>query len=167
MEVEWWLTANTLVSVGVGSLQMPTFAFRKKPAGGGGGLNSSISGATMSENNAVNEFLLKREDIQSACERGELKFSWRSCHGNSYRLFNRSEIKALAEKCEPDPILKAKRDKQQHAERVANSKSELESVSNELANIDNRKEFLVRRKAELQEFLEENSFNKANKKQKL
>lgn len=145
---------------------MSSFAFHKKPAGGGG-LNSNVVGETMSEKNAINEFLLKEEDIQSACEKGELKFSWRSCHGHSYRLFNRREIQALAEKSEADPVLKAKRDKQKHKERMSNSKTELEKVSTELANIDKRKEFLVKRKAELEDYLSENQVNNAKKKQKL
>ena len=156
--------SSALVWLGV---TMNNFKFQRRPSAGGGGLNSCVAGETLSEKNAIAEFLLKEEDIQKACENGDLAFSWRSCHGNSYRLFNRREIRALADRCEPDPSLKAKMEKQKHKERVANSKTELESVSSELANIDKRKEFLVRRKAELEEFLKENVANKGIKRQQL
>jgi hypothetical protein len=132
------------------------------------GVSSVLGGgSTLTEKNAVLEFFLKIEDVNEACEKGELKFRWKSCHGHSYRLFNRSDIAALAARCEPDPALKAKHDNQVRKERVKESKEELESVTKELANMDKRKAFLNKRKGELEEYLKENDVNKAIKKPKL
>ncbi len=124
------------------------------------------SGGTMSEKSAIATYFFKRSDLNEACEKGELRFKWRSCHGNSYRLFMRDDLSALAKKVEPDPVLFEKETRRLKKQRIETSTEELARVKKELDGWAEREKKLNKRKTKLEEFLKENGVNIEGKKQK-
>jgi hypothetical protein len=124
------------------------------------------AGSTMSENSAISTYFFKRSDLNEACAKGELRFKWRSCHGNSYRLFMREDLENLAKKVEPDPVLFAKETQRLKKQKIQSSTEELARVRKELDGWEERKKFLNKRKSEIEGFLEENGVNAQGKKQK-
>lgn len=124
------------------------------------------SGGTMSENNAIATYFFKRSDLNEACEKGVLRFKWRNCHGNSYRLFMKDDLDALAKKVEPDPVLKEKEIERLKKQKIESSSEELARIKKELDGWGEREKFLKRRKIELEEFLKENNVNFEGKKKK-
>lgn len=69
----------------------------------------NTKGETLSEKNAMKEFKIKQTDLQRGVDEGKLTFQWRSCMGNSYRLYVTSEVAAFARSCSdvmaPVPVL--------------------------------------------------------------
>ena len=115
------------------------------------------AGGTMSENNAISAFFFKKEDLDAACENGELRFKWKSCHGHPYRLFMCDDLKELDKKTEKDPVLVLDHERRIQKERIQTSVVELQNIKRELAGWEEREKKLLEKKAKLEEFLKSNN----------
>jgi hypothetical protein len=104
----------------------------------------TTAGATMSEKNVTAAYQLSADQLRQGVEGGNLKLQWRSCHGNSYRLFIRSEVEAYAKLVGPDPALKAVHDASQAKQRIATKHSRYVEVTKDLETIDARKNAMMK-----------------------
>ena len=117
---------------------------------GGGGYRrppSSVyseAGATLSEKSALSEFPhLEAADLERGRVSGQLTVQRRSCHGNFYWLYQRSQIQAFARTVTPS-VAKA-------AELEAKRLKQLKKTApKELATVDEQLQALLRKKAELE-----------------
>ena len=109
--------------------------------------------ATISENNVRDEFFFTESTLNEGVNSGALKPQYRSMHGNSYRVFLRTEVEDFAKTELPDAGLKAAKDVKQMKKTVAHKKARLEAVTTELNGIDARKINLLHEKEELNDFL--------------
>ena len=65
----------------------------------------NTKGETLSEKNAISEFLLNANILEQGVDDKMLTVQHRSCHGSSYRLFVRSELERFVRTCPKDPVL--------------------------------------------------------------
>ena len=113
----------------------------------------NIAGATLSEKNAKEEYLLSSSQLSKGIDDGKLNVQWRSFHGNTYRLFIRSEVAAFARTVEPDPDLLAVRNASMVKQNLITKRLRLQTVTNELSGIDSKKAALIIEKRELEQWL--------------
>ena len=109
--------------------------------------------ATISENNVRDEFFFTESTLNEGVNSGALKPQFRSMHGNTYRVFLRTEVEDFAKTELPDQGLKAAKDVKQMKKTIAHKKARLEAVTTELNGIDARKINLLHEKEELNDFL--------------
>ena len=114
----------------------------------------------ISQKNAIKEFQLKEDVLENAMKDGQLKFHWKSCHGNTYRSLIYRDVVEFAKVAEKDPVLVDQYEKRKHRELLAKYRKELGDVTTELDNIDNRKEYLMKRKQELKDLLKDQKVSK-------
>ena len=101
-------------------------------------------GETLSENSALKEYpLLTAEDLARGRVNGQLTVTRRSCHGNSYNLYIRSEVEYFASTVVP-PAWKVA---EVEAKRIKALKKNAPSA---LASVDAQLEALLKKKAELE-----------------
>ena len=110
--------------------------------------------------NAIKEFQLKEDVLENAMKDGRLKFHWKSCHGNTYRSLIYRDVVEFAKVAEKDPVLVELYEKRKQRELLAKYRKELGDVTTELDNIDNRKEYLMKRKQELKDLLKDQKVSK-------
>ena len=99
----------------------------------------------MSEKNAIKEFKITQEHLERGIEEGKLKVQWRSCHGNSYRLYVRNEVADFAKTCPKDEKLVKK-----------GKKDELKATTELLAQAQAQVAALSSKKRELETWMSEN-----------
>ena len=114
----------------------------------------------ISQKNAIKEFQLKEDVLENAMKDGRLKFHWKSCHGNTYRSLIYRDVVEFAKVAEKDPVLVELYEKRKQRELLAKYRKELGDVTTELDNIDNRKEYLMKRKQELKDLLKDQKVSK-------
>ena len=123
----------------------------------------SMAGGTLSEKNVAEEYLLSSSQLIKGSEDGKLNVQWRSCHGNSYRLYVRSEVAEYVKVVGPDVHLKAAYDAKMVKQNLVTNRARLAAVSNELSCIDARKLALINEKRTLEEWLQTNDPKEAAK----
>jgi hypothetical protein len=109
----------------------------------------NTAGATLSEKSVGEEYCLSAAQLEKGVELGKLTFQHRSAHGNSYRLFVRSEVEFYSRSQEPDPVLKAIHTAKNAKLNLVTKRARFDTVSTELASIDARKAALIQEKEEL------------------
>ncbi|MCK4398140.1 MAG: hypothetical protein KAV25_04040 [Methanophagales archaeon] len=111
-----------------------------------GGANSAWfkKGATLSDKSARKEFGLTQEEIIEGIEDGKLHYRINNVFGNPYLRLVRSEVEAFVDKKYGSNYLKKKK-----------IKTELAQTNKELKRLKTQVASLEKRKAELQDSLEE------------
>ena len=99
----------------------------------------NTAGATLSEKSACAEYGITVDDLKKGFEAGTLTIQHRSCHGNSYRLYIRSQVAEYARQ-----ILGPKFE-------IDEAKKNLRGVLAELAELESKKTSLQARKAALEQ----------------
>ena len=94
---------------------------------------SQIKGATLSLNSAIAEYSVSREDLS------DVPCSWRSCHGNSYPLLQRSDVEAVvAKKKASDPAYAHAANAKQTSKELASARTALSEATSKLDEIEAR-----------------------------
>ena len=92
-----------------------------------------IKGATLSLNSAISEYGVTRADLES------VPCSWRSCHGNSYALLQRSDVEAVvAQKKASDPAYAHAASAKQSSKELASARATLAEAASKLDEIEAR-----------------------------
>lgn len=111
---------------------------RKKGGRGGARIlyNASVyqqKGATLSLNSAVAEYGVSRSDLV------DVPCTWRSCHGNSYPLYQRSDVEAaVAKKKASDPAYASVQKAQAVAKELTTAKAALQEATSKINEIEAR-----------------------------
>ena len=129
--------ANTL-SRQSGAMGWGGGGIRKKGGRGGAHViyNANVyqqKGATLSLNSAVAEYGVSREDL------ADVPCTWRSCHGNSYPLFQRTDvIAAVAKKKASDPAYASAQQTKAEEKELATAKAVLQEATAKMNEIEAR-----------------------------
>lgn len=113
----------------------------------------NTAGGTISEKSVAEEYLLSLSQLSDGVEIRKLTVQNRSFHGNSYRLYIRSEVEAYARLVGPDPYLKSLQNVKMAKQNLSAKRARFDAVSSELANIDNKKLASTREKDSLHQWL--------------